>query len=150
MAPVDENESNRALHYQASGFTGSGKGDGWHGFAVDLVAGDPYPLGGFDGLAFWARADCDSPGSEQATLRLAISDSYSEGSAGAVDHPGSAVNVELIQEWRQIKLPFDNFTRRFGGAQPFDPDDAITLYFSTQAEGPLDVWIDDLVVYSDE
>lgn len=150
MQMVDENESNRALHYQAWGFTGTGTGDGWHAFGVQLAAGAVYPLGAYDGLAFWARADCETPGSEQAFLRVAISDSESEQSGGTIDHAGNSIGVVLTEEWRQIKLPFDNFTRRFGGGVVFDPNDAIGLYFGPETEGSLDIWIDDLLFYSDE
>lgn len=150
MKPVNEDEENRALHYIGADFTGTGKGDGWHLFGTQLAAGTPYDLSAFDGISFWVRTDCEIPAAEQAALRVAISDSQSEGSAGAVDHSGTSIDMELSTEWKQLKLPFDNFTRRFGSSAIFEQEGGITIYFSPSTEGTLDIWIDDLVLYSDE
>lgn len=150
MPLVNDSATDRALHYVGEGFTGSGNGDGWHLFVTALADGAPYDLSRFHGISFWVRAGCELPGSEQALLRVAVSDAESEASKGAIDHAGSALSFELTHQWQQVKLPFDNFTRRFGGAAAFEPSGAINLYFSPRTEGALDVWIDDLVFYADE
>lgn len=150
MPLVEDSTTNRALHYIGQGFTGSGNGDGWHLFVTALADGAAYDLSAFHGISFWVRAGCEIPGSEQALLRVALSDAESEASKGAIDHAGSALSFELTHQWQQVKLPFDTFTRRFGGAAVFDPAQAINLYFSPRTEGALDVWIDDLVFYADE
>jgi hypothetical protein len=149
MEPVDGDETNRAIHYIGYGFSGSGSGDGWHLFGTSLLNGLVYDLTAYDGIAFWVRADCETPGSEQAMLRVAISDSQSEGSSGAVDHAGSSIGIELTEEWKQVKLSFGGFLRRFGPGV-FDQETARKIYFSPVSEGKLDLWLDDLVFYSDE
>ena len=150
MPLVDSSESDRALHYRGYGFKGSGNGDGWHLFATNLADGAEYDLSPYDGVALWVRADCELPGSEQALLRVAISDAASEPSMGAIDHAGSSLTFELTHRWKQVKLPFAKFTRRFGGGGAFNAAGAIAIYFSPRTEGALDIWIDDLVLYSDE
>lgn len=150
MPFVDMSDSNRALHYRGYGFKGSGNGDGWHLFATNLADGAEHDLSMYDGLALWVRADCALPGSEQALLRVAISDAASQPSMGAIDHAGTSLTFELTHRWQQVKLPFAKFSRRFGVAGVFDPSGAIAVYFSPRTEGALDIWVDDLVLYSDE
>ena len=116
----------------------------------------------WEGVAFWARRGNDSGRS----LFVAISDKYTDESAGAALHPDGqpfcsdqtesltekcdrfGAGVGLGLEWRHYLLRFEDMSQRgFGKVAPeLDVENLLGLSFGFEV-GDWDVWVDDVAYF---
>lgn len=117
-----------SLHITGSGY------DSWGAsydanLDKDLEAVD---LSAYSGVTFWAR----SSASPHDRILVALSDTDDENGTGSI-----AAGTKLIgEQWQQFDVPFD-VTSNLAQAQ--------VLHLAIVASGAFDVWIDDLVLYTE-